>query len=84
METGVGILSGQGEDPQIILEMSYDGGRSWKDYGFARIGRMGDFTIQVEFDILDTFYEAIPRITTSDPVPYSIYSATIDLRLAGR
>lgn len=84
METGVGLISGQGEDPQIILEMSYDGGRSWKDYGFARIGRMGDFTIQVEFDILDTFYEAIPRITTSDPVPYSIYSATIDLRLAGR
>ena len=84
METGVGLISGQGEDPQIILEMSYDGGRSWKHYGFARIGRMGDWTIQVEFDILDTFYEAIPRITTSDPVPYSIYSATIDLRIAGR
>jgi len=84
METGVGIISGQGEDPKIILEMSYDGGRSWRDYGFARIGRMGEWGIQVEFDILDTFYEAIPRITTSDPVPFSIYSATIDLRLAGR
>tara|TARA_R110000796_G_scaffold214800_1_gene330732 strand:- start:8011 stop:9426 length:1416 start_codon:yes stop_codon:yes gene_type:complete len=84
METGVGLIAGQGENPQIILEMSYDGCRSWKDYGFARIGRMGDFTIQVEFDILDTFREGIPRITTSDPVPYSIYSATIDLRLAGR
>lgn len=84
MEKGVGLISGQGEDPKIILEMSYDGGNSWKDYGFARIGRMGDWDIQVEFDILDTFYEAIPRITTSDPVYYSIHSASIDLRLAGR
>ena len=84
MEKGVGLISGQGEDPMIILEMSYDGGRSWKDYGFARIGRMGDWNIQVEFDILDVFYEGIPRITTSDPVNYSIYSAAIDIRLAGR
>jgi hypothetical protein len=84
METGVGLISGQGEDPQIILELSFDGGNSWKDYGFARVGRMGEWSIQVEFDILDTFYEAIPRITTSDPVPFSIYSGTVDLRLAGR
>jgi hypothetical protein len=83
MEKGVGLIQGQGEDPKIIIDVSYDLGRSWVAKGFARIGRAGEFTLKVELHCLDTFYSAIFRITTSDPVQYSIYSATADLRLAG-
>jgi hypothetical protein len=31
VETGVGLASGQGDDPQIMLSISDDGGRTWSD-----------------------------------------------------
>ena len=84
METGVGVVSGQGDKPQIMIEYSDDGQRSWASGAWPNIGRLGEFTLQVEWDNLDVFYGRMIRISTSDPVNYSIYSATIDLRLAGR
>ena len=84
MEAGEGALSGQGDDPQIQFEASYDGGRSWKPKGWGNIGRRGQTILQVRMDNLDVFYDCIIRLTTSDPVPYHIYSATVDLRLTGR
>ena len=83
METGVGVISGQGDNPQIMIDVSYDGGRSWVSKGFADVGRLGQTVLKVELFSMDSFYDAIFRLTTSDPVPYSIYSAAIDLRLAG-
>lgn len=84
MEQGVGLTSGQGEDPLVKLEISFDGGRSWAPRGWGRVGRMGEHTLRVEFYGLDSNYSLMFRLTTSDPVPYEIYSAVIDARLAGR
>lgn len=84
MEQGVGLITGQGEDPKLQLEISFDGGRSWAEKGWGRVGRMGEHRLKVEFFGLDSAYDFIFRLTTSDPVPYEIYSAVIDLRLAGR
>lgn len=84
METGVGLLTGQGENPQIQFECSFDGGRTWVDRGWGYIGRLGEYTLQVEMDLLDVFYEMMIRLTTSDPVPYEIYSASGTFRLTGQ
>ena len=84
MEKGVGLITGQGEDPKIIIETSRDGGKSWFKEGFVRVGRLGETQLRVELFSLITDYDFIFRLTTSDPVPYEIYSAVIDLRDAGR
>lgn len=84
METGVGVISGQGDNPRIMIEHSDDGGRTWSSGAWARVGRLGEFVLLVEFDNLGTFYSRIFRISTSDPVNYSIYSASISLRFAGK
>lgn len=84
MEKGVGLIKGQGEDPKIIIDISRDGGKSWFSEGFVRIGRLGETQLRVELYSLISDYDFIFRITTSDAVPYEIYSAAIDLRLAGR
>ena len=84
METGVGIIDGQGDNPRIMIEYSDDGGNSWNGGSWPRVGRLGEFTLQVEWFDLGSFYERIFRISTTDPVNYSLYSATIDLRLAGK
>jgi hypothetical protein len=83
METGVGLIDGQGDNPKIMIEYSDDGGRTFQHGAWPRVGRLGEFTLQVEFFNLGTFYDRIFRISTSDNVNYSIFSGTIDLRLAG-
>ena len=84
LETGVGVISGQGEDPKIMLEASYDGGRSWSTGTWLKIGRLGQFDIRAEWFNMKSFYDCMVRLTTSDPVAFNIYSAAIDIRLAGR
>lgn len=84
METGVGLIDGQGDNPRIMVEYSDDGGHTWNAGTWPRVGRLGEFTLQVEWFNLGSFYDRIFRISTTDPVNYSIYSATIDIRLAGK
>lgn len=84
MEMGVGLISGQGEDPLIMIEPSYDGGKSWATGTWMRIGRLGETNIRAEWFNMNSFYDMMVRITTSDPVAYNIYSGAVDLKLAGR
>lgn len=83
METGRTVISGQGENPRIMFEVSYDGGASWVPKGWAKTGRLGQFMIEVEMFNLDVFYDCIIRFSTSDPSQYSVYAGTADLRLTG-
>lgn len=84
IETGTGLNTGQGDDPQIMLEASYDGGRSWDTGTWLKIGRLGETNIRAEWWSMKSFYDVMVRLTTSDPVAFNIYSGAIDLRLAGR
>ena len=84
IETGTGLISGQGEDPRIMIEPSYDGGRTWATGTWMKVGRLGQFDIRAEWYSLKSFYDMIVRITVSDPVNFSIYSGSVELRLAGR
>ena len=84
MEKGVGLVSGQGEDPIIIIEASYDGGKSFSAETFMKVGRLGQSNIRAEWFGLQSFYDLIIRISTSDPVQYTLLSGAIDIRVAGR
>lgn len=84
VEKGVGLIDGQGEDPKIMIEASYDGGKTFSHATWMKIGRMGEDNLRAEWFSMKSFYSLIIRITTSDPVFYSIHSGTIDIRLAGR
>jgi hypothetical protein len=84
METGVGLIAGQGDNPRIIVEASFDGGRTFSAGAWPRVGRLGEFVLKVKWDNMRTFYDCMLRISSTDPVNYSVYSATIDLKLAGK
>ena len=81
METGVGLLSGQGQDPQIGLSFSDDGGRTFTFVGAGTIGKLGEFQHKVEWFGLGSFYERIIRLQMSDPVYTVIYSAAVDIEI---
>ena len=84
METGVGLIAGQGDNPRIIVEASFDGGRTFSAGAWPRVGRLGEFVLKVKWDNMRTFYDCMLRISSTDPVNYSVYGATIDLKLAGK
>ncbi len=79
MGTGVGLLSGQGKNPKVMLSFSDDGGRTFSTELWGDVGKLGDFKIKVRWDTLGSFENRIIRITTSDPVYYCIYSAVADI-----
>lgn len=84
LEKGTGLLTGQGEDPRIMIEYSKDGGKSFSNGTWMRIGRLGETQLRAEWYSRITFYDLIIRITMTDAVFTSIYRGAIDLRLAGR
>jgi hypothetical protein len=79
METGGGLLSGQGSDPMVMLSFSDDGGKTFSTEMFGSCGALGEFQWKVEWFALGSFYSRIIRIRVSDPIYYSIHSAAADL-----
>lgn len=43
METGVGLQTGQGSDPQIMMQISRDGGRTFGPERWVSIGKVGQY-----------------------------------------
>jgi hypothetical protein len=79
MDTGVGLAGvGQGSDPQIMLRVSGDGGRTWGSERRAGFGRIGDFKRRVFWTRLGASENLAIEVTCSDPVPKRISAAWIN------
>ncbi len=81
LERGVGTLSGQGEEPVVMLSFSDDGGKTFTTEMWAKIGRLGEFDFGVEWNCLGSFFQRIIRVRMTDPVSYTIISAAIDVEV---
>lgn len=81
METGVGLISGQGQDPKIMLSFSDDGGKTFGTEIWGSIGKSGEFQKKVEWFGLGSFRDRIIRVKLTDPVFCSIHSASADLEV---
>lgn len=80
METGVGITSGQGSDPQVMLDMSDDGGRTWTNQQrWQSLGAIGAYGTRLRWFRLGNFFQRVMRITISDPVRRVILAAHADI-----
>jgi len=80
MESGIGINTGQGSDPQAMLEFSKDRGHTWSDNEYwADIGKQGAYNARVKWwqlgSALDTW---TPRVTISDPIKVVIQDAEVN------
>jgi hypothetical protein len=78
MSTGVGLISGQGSDPQIMLRTSIDGGQTWGFEDWQPIGTQGDYLKEVFWPSLGYGRTAIFEITMSDPVKFAIVGAFLN------
>ena len=83
MQMGTGLITGQGENPQLMLSASFDGGKSWSNEDDVLIGRQGEGRIKARWDHCESFYDAFIKIRCSDPVFLSMFGASIGVKKSG-
>ncbi len=68
VQAGVGLISGQGSDPVIMMSYSDDNGNTFSTERWGKIGKMGQYKNRVVWNNLGSFYERIFRFRITDPV----------------
>ena len=77
METGVGLQTGQGKDPMIMLQVSKDGGRTFGPERWVRIGKVGQFRTRAIWRRLGMARDFVFQFTMTDPVKFTILRGSI-------
>lgn len=72
-EPGVGITTGQGSAPTVMLRISNDGGRTWGNEKTGSVGAIGAYRARAYWPRLGSFYQRAMRWSISDPVKRAIY-----------
>ena len=80
METGVGLSSGQGSDPQVMLQISKDGGHTWGNELWRSCGAIGTYLTRVIWRRLGRGRDWLFKIRITDPVKVVIIGAYLDIK----
>lgn len=78
-ESGVGLTTGQGEDPVVLLDWSDDGGHTWSNKHPAKFGKIGEYRKRVVWRRLGKSRGRVLRTTISDPVKVVMLAAYAEL-----
>jgi len=79
-ESGVGLNSGQGSDPQVMLRWSDDGGHTWSNEHWAGMGKIGQYYKRViwrRLGMTDKLRDRVYEISGTDPVKIAIMGAEL-------
>jgi hypothetical protein len=77
-EAGTGTQTGQGADPQAMLDWSDNGGKTWSNEHWAAIGKTGEYEDRVRWRRLGKARQRTYRLTITDPVKVAIIGASSD------
>ena len=80
-DQGIGLTSGQGSDPQSMLKVSYDNGRSWSAELWADMGAIGEYGTVTEWWQLGAGKRFYFRNQISDPVKVVVLDAFMEATL---
>lgn len=77
-EVGIGKTSGSATNPQVSMQYSVNGSRSYSNELFASLGKLGDYKQRVEWGPLGTTQVLSISLTCTDDVPFNILDAYIE------
>jgi len=81
-ETGVGIVTGQGSDPEVMLRWSDDGGHTWSYEHWRKMGKIGQFgfrTLWRRLGMTDKLRDRVYEVSGTDPVKIIITGAELGI-----
>jgi hypothetical protein len=79
IESGVGLVTGQGSDPQMMLRWSDDGGKTWSSEHWRDMGAIGEYARRVIWRRLGQSFNRVYEVVISDPVKRVIIDAWADV-----
>jgi len=82
VQPGVGLTSGQGDNPQMALRISPNGGKTWGSERWRSIGKIGEFEVRAFWMMCGRGRQWMPEIVVTDPVPTPIVGASFTRRAA--
>jgi len=68
MEAGVGLISGQGSQPKIMMSVSRDGGHTYGAEVVREIGRIGEYRRRAVFNRVGRSRDWLYKFRITDPV----------------
>lgn len=81
-EAGVGINTGQGEDAEIMLRWSDDGGHKWGNEHWRSLGKLGETFHRVIWRRLGRSRDRVYEISGTDPNKVTILGAELQISAA--
>lgn len=79
LEVGVGLATGQGSAPEIMLDYSDDAGRTWVSMPNRSIGAVGEYRTRVVWHGLGSASQRVYRMAVSDPVKVCVTDTVLDV-----
>jgi len=76
-QPGVGLSTGQGDNPQAMLKWSDDGGSTWSNEHWVTIGAIGRYANRAIWRRLGWARDRVFEVSISDPVKAVIVSANL-------
>jgi hypothetical protein len=65
-------------DPQVLLSLSYDGGKTWGNERRGSAGLVGQYHRRVAWPRCGSGWAVTPMLTCSDPVPWNLIDCFVD------
>ena len=78
-KAGMGLVTGQGSDPECMLQYSDDGGRTYGNELWAKVGKIGAYKDRSIWRRLGRFRTRKIKIAMTDPVEWVIVGAYVDM-----
>ncbi len=76
VEAGVGITTGQGSDPKLMIRYSDDGGRTWSPEQHYSLGAGGDYSRRVVLTQQGRAFNRVYELSYSEPTRFSLIGAS--------
>jgi hypothetical protein len=80
IESGVGLVTGQGSDPEVMLRWSDDGGHTWSNEHWVKIGKIGEYgrrAIWRRLGMTQKLRDRVYEVSGTDPVKIAIMGAEL-------
>jgi|TARA_B100000949_G_C14289143_1_gene456180 hypothetical protein len=84
LQSGLGVSAGQGSDPQVMMRWSDDGGETWGNEHWASAGKRGNYGVRTIWRRLGRGYDRVYEIAVSDPIPWRVTGAYLELSVRDR
>lgn len=78
LQSGNGVVSGQGVNPMVLLRVSNDGGRTWGPERRCGSGPLGKYGTRVFWEMNGQARDRAFEVTVTDPVAWAWIDAFLD------